>query len=304
VEEESFTFKVAEEDKGKRLDKYLVANLPERFSRSFIQKLISDGNIILNGVPTKSHHKLNARDSIGVTIPAAAQCPIKAEDIPLKIVYEDEHLLVVNKPAGLVVHPAPGHYSGTLVNALLGHCENLSGIGGVLKPGIVHRLDKGTSGLMVATKTDEAHQALAKQFKAKTIKKIYIALVKGIVQLDNGIIELPIGRHSRDRKKMAVSFTESKDALTRYTVLERFKDSTMLELSLATGRTHQVRVHMAYIGHPLLGDNKYGTRGQFERPALHAKTLGFVHPATGKYIEFTSRLPEDMRKLIDELKKN
>lgn len=304
MEKRTFTFTVDLNDKGKRLDKYLVQNLPEELSRSFIQKLISEGNVLLNGEPVKSHHKINTEESIEVRIPEAKTSSISAEKIPLNIVYEDEHLLVVNKPAGMVVHPAPGNYSGTLVNALLGHCKNLSGISGIMKPGIVHRIDKGTSGLLVVAKTDQAHKGLAKQFKNKTIKKIYIAVVKGVVQLDNGIIELPIGRDSRDRKKMAVNFVRSKDATTRYAVLERFKDSTLLELSLATGRTHQIRVHMEYIGHSLVGDEKYGTRSKFARPALHAKTIGFIHPVTKKYMEFTSKLPKDMKELIDGLKKN
>ncbi len=304
MEEKTFAFKVAEEDTGKRLDKYLVENLPGDFSRSFIQRLVLEKNVLLNGSPVKSHHKISAGESVEVKVPKAVPCVINAEDRRIAIVYEDEHLLVVNKAAGMVVHPAPGNHGGTLVNALLGHCKNLSGIGGVMKPGIVHRLDKGTSGLMVVAKTDEAHKGLARQFKAKAVKKIYIALVKGVVQLDNGVIELPIGRDSCDRKRMAVNFVHSKEASTSYKVLERFKDSTLLELSLGTGRTHQIRVHLSYIDHPLIGDDKYGTKGAFGRPALHAKTIGFIHPATKKYMEFTSDLPDDLRGLIDEFKKH
>lgn len=304
MEEGKFKFRVTEEDRRKRLDKYLVEKLPEELSRSFIQKLIADGNILLNGAPAKSHHKVSAGESIEVTVPKAEAVFIRPEKIPLDIVYEDEYLLVVNKPAGMVVHPAPGNYDGTLVNALIGHCKNLSGISGVMKPGIVHRTDKGTTGLLVVAKTDQAHRALAKQFKAKQIKKVYVAVVKGVVQLDNGIIELPIGRHSRDRKKMAVNFVSSKDASTRYAVLERFKDHTLLELTLLTGRTHQIRVHMSYIDHPLVGDEKYGTKARIGRPALHAKTIGFVHPVTKKYMEFTADLPKDMKGLINELKKD
>ena len=303
MEENNFKFKITDDDKGKRLDKYLVENLPPEMSRSFIQKLITGKNITLNGEGVKRHHKVSPGEEIDIKIPPAEKSVIKAERIPLTIVYEDDDLLVINKPSGMVTHPAPGNLHGTLVNALLDHCKHLSGVGGVLKPGVVHRLDKGTSGLMVVAKTDQAHQDLAKQFKDKTIKKIYIAVVKGVVQLDNGIIELPIGRHSRDRKKMSVSFGKSKDALTRYTVLERFKTATSLQVSIATGRTHQIRVHMAYIGHPILGDGKYGTNGRPFRPALHAKTIGFVHPVTKKYMEFTSQLPKDIKELLNELKK-
>lgn len=300
MESGSLVITVKEEDKGERLDKFLVKILSSKFSRSFIQKLVSGGNILLNGEAIKSHHKVNAGEKIEINVPEAKKSSIEAEDIQLDIVYEDEYLLVVNKPQDMVVHPAPGNYSGTLVNALLWHCKNLSVIGGVSKPGIVHRLDKGTSGLLVVAKTDEAHRDLAGQFKNKSIARIYIALVKGIVQLDNGIIELPIARSLYDRKKMAVNFTGSKNAVTHYKVLKRFKSFTLLELRLKTGRTHQIRVHLSYIGHPLLGDDKYGTKGILTRPALHAKTLGFIHPVTKKYMEFTSELPQDLKEIISK----
>lgn len=300
MEKSYFKVEVTQDHRGERLDKFLVNELSAAFSRSFIQKLISEKNILVDGNPVKSHHKVNAGELIEITIPEAEPSSIKAEDIPLDIVYEDEYLLVINKPAGMVVHPAPGNYSGTLVNALLRHCADLSGIGGKLKPGIVHRIDKGTSGLLVAAKTDEAHNGLARQFKDRTVKKLYIALVKGVVQLDNGIIELPIGRSLRDRKKMAVKFEKSKAAKTTYRVLKRFPDFTVLELKLETGRTHQIRVHLSYMGYPLLGDEKYGARGILARPALHSATLGFVHPITKQYLEFTSELPEDLRELISK----
>lgn len=298
MEKEAFEFEVTSPDNGKRLDKFLVENLSRTHSRTFIQKLISDNNVLVNGKSAKRHHNISAGETITVEIPQIVPSKIEAEDVPLDIVYEDKYLLVVNKPVDMVVHPAPGNYTRTLVNALLGHCKDLSGIGGVAKPGIVHRLDKDTSGLLVVAKTDEAHNALAKQFKDKTTKRIYIALVRGVVELDNGVIELPIARSHYDRKKMAVNFENSKEAVTRYKVIKRFKDFTQLEVILGTGRTHQIRVHMSYIGHPILGDAKYGSRGNLKRPALHARMLGFVHPKTGKYMEFTSDLPEDMKELI------
>jgi 23S rRNA pseudouridine1911/1915/1917 synthase len=299
--EERFGFAVTEEDGRKRLDKFLVERLPKRFSRSAIQHLIADGCVLLDGKPVKSHYKIKAGQAVDVTVPETKASAVKAEEIPLDIVYEDDDLIVVNKPPGLVVHPAPGNYSGTLVNALIGHGKKLSGSVGEFRPGIVHRIDKDVSGLIVIAKNDHSHSQLAEQFKAKTASRVYIALVKGVVQLDNGVIELPIGRNPRDRKRMAVNFVNSRDALTRYRVLKRFKDFTMLEVTLGTGRTHQIRVHLAYIDHPILGDKKYGTAsGRFWRPALHAKTLGFTHPSTEKHMELTSELPADMKALIDE----
>jgi len=300
MERERYSFKITDGDAGKRLDKFLVERLPKEFSRAHIQKLVSEGHIILDGAVGRNSHKLCIGETVDITIPAPVASFMEPEDIPIKIVYEDAELLVVNKPADMVVHPAPGNYNGTLVNALLHHCKNLSGIGGVSKPGIVHRLDKGTSGLLLVAKTDRAHKALAKQFKDKTIRRVYVALVKGKVELDTGRVELPIGRSPKDRKKMAVKFEDSKDAVTTYKVLERFKDATMLELVLGTGRTHQIRVHMLYIGHPIVGDEKYGYKDSIGRPALHAKMIGFIHPKTGIYMEFSSELPGDMLKLIKE----
>ncbi len=298
MERERYSFKITDGDAGKRLDKFLVERLPKEFSRAHIQKLVAGGHIILDGDVGKNSHKLNIGETVDITIPAPVASFMEPEDIPLEIVYEDGDLLVVDKPADMVVHPAPGNYNGTLVNALLHHCKNLSGIGGVAKPGIVHRIDKGTSGLLLVAKNDGAHKALAKQFKNKTIQRVYIAVVKGKIELDNGMVELPIGRSPKDRKKMIVKFEDSKDALTTYKVLERFKDSTLLELVLGTGRTHQIRVHMAHIGHPLIGDEKYGHADLIGRPALHARTIGFIHPKTGKYMEFSSDLPDDIVKLI------
>ena len=298
MEKDTKLFEVTQSNAGKRLDKYLADHYKEKFSRAFLQKLISGRDIVVNGHPAKSHQKVSPGDVIEVRVPQALPAEIRAEAIPLAIAYEDEHLIVINKSADMVVHPAPGNYSGTLVNALLKHCANLSGIGGVCKPGIVHRIDKGTSGLLVAAKTDEAHRGLAKQFKDKTINRVYLALVKGVVEHDNGIIELPIGRSTSDRKKMAVKFEAGRDAKTQYKVIRRFKSHALLELKLGTGRTHQIRVHMSYIGHPLVGDVKYGAKGMLAHPALHAAKLGFVHPVTKRYMEFTSELPDDMNELI------
>lgn len=303
MEKETFRFAVAPEDKGKRLDKFLVENMPGKFSRAFLQRLIADGHIHVNGGIARSSHKLLAGESIDVFVPEPVESHIKPEDIKLNILYEDDELLVVNKPSGMVVHPAPGSRSRTLVNALLSHCKNLSGIGGVMKPGIVHRIDKDVSGLLVVAKTDRSHRELAAQFKNKTASRVYVAVVKGVVQLDNGIIELPIGRSTRDRKKMAVNFEHSKEAVTRYKVLERLESASILEITLGTGRTHQIRVHLSYIGHPILGDVKYGTpSAAIARAALHAKSLGFIHPVTEKAMKFTTALPKDIKELIEKLK--
>lgn len=299
-DKETFSIKVEEEDKGKRLDKFVTEKMRERFSRAFLQRLVRGGHILVDGKSQNNHYDISPGESVEIKMPAPKKWGVTAEKIPLAIVYEDDQLLVVNKTPEMVVHPAPGNYSGTLVNALLAHCKNLSGIGGVIKPGIVHRLDKGTSGLLVVAKTDQAHRFLARQFKDKTAKRVYIAIVKGVVQLDNGVIDAPIGRDKRDRMKMAIDFEseKSREATTRYHVLKRFKDSTMIELTLGTGRTHQVRVHMAYIGHPVLGDIRYGTLSGLKRPMLHAKTIGFTHPTKKKFMEFTSELPGDMKRLI------
>ncbi len=296
---QKYSFSVDKKNAGKRLDIFLVDSLKKRHSRSFIKKLIDKGLVVVNKNKTKVHHLVNLGEEVTIEVPSPEPLCLKPEKIELDILYEDSDLIVLNKPPGLVVHPAPGNYSGTLVNGLLYHCKDLSGIGGDLRPGIVHRLDKDTSGVIVVAKSEAAHKSLSEQFKKRTIKRIYIALVKGVVQLDNGIIELPIGRHPLDRKKMGVKFVESKEASTQYKVLKRFKDFTMLELKLGTGRTHQIRVHMSHLGHPLVGDKTYGWAKGLARQALHAKTLGFVHPATEKYMEFDSKIPEDMQGVIE-----
>lgn len=294
-----FTLKAEDKDSKKRLDLFLVEKLSRDYSRSFLQRLILQGEVLVNKETVKSHTRIKAGDRIELTIPLPQKTRMVAEEIPLDIVFEDGHLLVVNKPAGMVVHPAAGNFTGTMVNALLGHYKELSGVGEQSRPGIVHRLDKDTSGLLVVAKDDYTHRGLSNQFKNHTIKRKYIAFVKGVVQLDNGTINLPIERHKRHRQKMAVGFTKSKDAITHYKVLKRFEDYTMLELRLETGRTHQIRTHMEYLGHPLLGDKKYGKGwGRINRQALHAATLGFRHPVTKEFLEFKSELPADMKQLL------
>lgn len=298
--EKIFKVLVGSDNQGCRLDKFLSGHFKKDFSRVFLQKLLKKGNVLLNGQIPKRHHMVSAGETVEITVPQPEESAILAEDIPLNIVYEDKHLLVVNKPQGMVTHPAPGNYTGTLVNALLAHCDDLSGIGGVLKPGIVHRLDKGTSGLLLVAKTDDAHRKLAKQFKDKSTRRVYLALVDGNVELDNGTVALSIGRSVRDRKKMAVKFDDesSREAVTHYKVIKRFGDFTLLECRLDTGRTHQIRVHLSYIGHPILGDEKYGTKGKFKMPMLHAAMIGFTHPATKKFMEFSSKPPKEMADVI------
>lgn len=297
---EELGFTVDEKLAGKRLDIFLVDALGKRFSRSFIKKLIDGKNISVNGKYQNAHHKVSQGESIQVIIPEPKSLELEAQDIALDIAYEDEDLAVINKFAGISMHPSGANQRGTLVNALLYYCKNLSGIGGVLRPGIVHRLDKDTSGLLVVAKNDRAHINLSNQFKKRTTKRKYIALVRGIVQLDNGRIELPIARRKKDIQKMGISFTDEKKktAITNYNVLKRFKDFTMLSVTLETGRTHQIRVHLSDMGHPVVGDKLYGSSKGMNRQALHAKTLGFYHPTKKKFMEFDSQIPKDMEELI------
>jgi len=296
----TFSFTVTGDEAGERLDRFLAQRLANRYSRSFIKKLIDNGFVQINGVAPKPHHKIREGELVELREHEFLTTGILPENITVDIVYEDEALIVVNKPAGMVVHPGAGNFSGTLVNALLHYCKELSAVGEAERPGIVHRIDKGTSGLIVVAKHNIAHRNLARQFKQRKVKKIYVALVKGVVQLDHGTIDTPIARSHRDRKKMGVQFAESKTAITRYSVVRRFKDSTFVELRLETGRTHQIRVHMAYSGHPILGDDKYGGRcREIDRPALHAKALGFKHPVSKKFVEFESPLPDDIRKVLE-----
>ena len=296
---QNFNFTVKKEGDKKRLDAYLVEAFKKEYSRSFLKKLINSDKVSINGKARKAHYLVREGEVVDITLPDPQKLELKPEKIDLDILYEDPDLIVINKPPGLVAHPAPGHYSGTLVNGILYHCGDLSGIGGVLRPGIVHRLDKDTSGVMVVAKSDFAQRALSSQFKKRTVEKIYIALVNGLVQLDNDIINMPISRHTRDRKKMAVNFSSSKEATTIYKVLKRFKDFTMLEIKLTTGRTHQIRVHMAHVGHSVLGDKTYGSGKGLGRQALHAKSLGFTHPRTKKYVQFDTEIPKDMQEVID-----
>ncbi|WP_077622087.1 RluA family pseudouridine synthase [Sediminibacillus massiliensis] len=294
---------VQPEENGVRIDK-LLTQVNDEASRSQVQAWIKDSLVTINGVTVKNNHKCQAGEEISWEIPEAEPLEVEAEDIPLNIVYEDSSLLVVNKPKGMVVHPSAGHYSGTLVNALLHHCDDLSGINGVIRPGIVHRIDKDTSGLLVVAKNDQAHVSLAEQLKDKTVKRKYDAIVHGDIQHEYGTIEAPIGRDPNDRQKQAV-VSGGKDAVTHFQVLERYEKYTHVQCVLETGRTHQIRVHMQYIGHPLAGDPKYGPRKTLEikGQALHAGVLGFEHPQTGEWLEFEAELPEELQEVIKNLSK-
>lgn len=286
---------IEQEEDGARLDSLLASHI-EELSRSYIQKLIEKGAVKINGAIEKTKkYKVQANDCVVISIPEPEKLEIEPEDIPLEIVYEDNDLVVVNKPKGMVVHPAPGNYSNTMVNALLYHCDNLSNINGVIRPGIVHRIDKDTSGLLVVAKSNKAHHSLAEQFKAHSINRIYHAIAYGNIKDDTGTINLPIGRHPVNRLKMAVTRQNSKGAVTHYKVIKRFGDFTYIQAKLETGRTHQIRVHMTYIQHPLLGDVVYGPKKpkyKIEGQLLHAKVLGFEHPVTHQYFEFDSPLPK------------
>jgi 23S rRNA pseudouridine1911/1915/1917 synthase len=287
-----------------RVDKYLSALLPEQ-SRSYLQKMIKDGKVEVNGKPVKASYRMEESDQVVIELPELVEPQIEAEDIPLDILYEDDSILMVNKPKGMVVHPSAGHYSGTLVNAVLYHCQgSLSGINGVMRPGIVHRIDKDTTGVLVICKNDQAHNHVAVQLKEHSITRKYRAIVCGVLKEDQGTIDAPIGRHPIDRKKMAINEKNGKRAVTHYHVLERFANHTYVECQLETGRTHQIRVHMASIHHPLLGDTVYGSEKNpyhLEGQALHAQVLGLIHPVTGRYLEVEAPLPEYFRKLLTKL---
>ena len=287
-----------------RIDRYL--SLHSDLSRSFLQKLSEEGKILVNGKPVKSSYKTVLNDEIVVEVPEMQNLEALPENIPLDILYEDSDLIVINKPKGMVVHPASGNYSHTLVNALLYHCKDLSGINGVLRPGIVHRIDKDTTGCIIVCKNDFAHVEIAKQLESKTCHREYRAIVMGNITHDSGMIDAPIGRDARDRQKMTVTDKGSRDARTPFEVLERFGNSTYVECSLETGRTHQIRVHMKYINHPVMGDEKYGKKCAYmdtEGQVLHAYKISFVHPRTKEKMTFTAPLPDYFNKLLDILRK-
>lgn len=304
AEEESMEWTADAEAAKERIDKFVKAQTGEQFSRSQIQLWIEQGSIVVNGNQVKTNYKIAAGDVISLSVPEAEPVEIVPEDIPLDIYYEDSDVIVVNKERGMVVHPAPGHASGTLVNALMHHCKDLSGINGELRPGIVHRIDKDTSGLIMAAKNDKAHASLAAQLKEHSVTRKYFAIVHGNVSHDQGTIDAPIGRDPQDRKMYTVIERNSKHAVTHFQVAERFGDYTLLELKLETGRTHQIRVHMKFIGHPLVGDPMYGrSKGiKMSGQALHAAVLGFVHPSSGQYLEFNAPLPADMEDVLQALR--
>ena len=288
-----------------RLDKFLSAMLPDQ-SRSYLQKIIKDGNVLVNGEPKKSSYRLEDGDEVTADLPELKSPNIEPENIPLDILYEDDSILMVNKPKGMVVHPSAGHYTGTLVNAVLWHCQGqLSGINGVSRPGIVHRIDKDTTGVLVVCKNDAAHNAVAAQLKEHSITRKYRAIVHGVIKEDEGTVDAPIGRHPTERKKMASGVKNGKRAVTHYRVLERFQGYTYVECQLETGRTHQIRVHMASIHHPLLGDTVYGPAKDshhLEGQTLHAMVLGLIHPVTGEYLEVEAPLPEYFENLLKKFR--
>lgn len=288
-----------------RLDSYLAGQLDD-LSRTYIHKLIKEGLVLVNGQEKKPRYIVKENDFIQIKLPIEEEMELVPQDLPLDIVYEDEYIAIINKAKGMVVHPGAGNYSSTLVNALLYRMDSLSSVSGHMRPGIVHRLDKDTSGLLIVAKNDEAHIALAKQLKERRVKRVYWALVYGVVDIDEGTINAPIGRHPVDRKRMAVTDKNSKEAITHFKVLERFKDYTLIEATLETGRTHQIRVHMAYIKHPIVGDQVYTRRKNefgIDSQVLHAKKLGFLHPTKDKYMEFEVEPPKYFMNIINLLRK-
>ncbi len=299
------TFLVCEHDAGTRIDVFLKEACPD-LSRSFLQKLLKSQDILVNGAAVKANYRVAFGDKVEITIPAATEPEIIAEPMDLDIIYEDQDVILVNKPKGMVVHPAAGHYTGTLVNGLMAHCKDqLSGINGVLRPGIVHRIDMDTTGVLIACKNDMAHNSIAAQLKEHTITRRYKAIVHGVIKEEQGTIDAPIGRHPTDRKKMSINEKNGRHAVTHYQVLERFNQFTYIECRLETGRTHQIRVHMASIHHPLLGDTVYGPEKclfKVQGQTLHAGVLGFIHPRTGEYMEFEVPLPKYFEDLLNKLR--
>lgn len=304
--EEQYTLVTETGINGIRLDKYLSDRLPDAITRSFLQKLIKEEQVTVDGRLQKANYKLKPEQTIQITIPPAEETAILPEDIPLDILYEDNDLLVVNKPKDMVVHPSAGHYTGTLVNAIMFHCKgSLSGINGEIRPGIVHRIDKDTTGSLIICKNDESHLKIAEQIKEHSVKRIYRGIVSGTLKESEGTVEGNIGRHPIDRKKMALVTKGGKPAITHYRVLEQFKNAAYMEFCLETGRTHQIRVHMASIGHPLLGDTVYGNAKnpyKLNGQTLHAMTIGFIHPTTGEYLEVSAPIPEYFNALIKKLR--
>lgn len=302
MEKHCFTADIEHEDQ--RIDRYLTEMLPEQ-SRSFFQKLIRDGFVIVNHIIVKVNYRLKTGDVIEIDIPDAVPTEIVPENIPLDILYEDDDLLIVNKPKGMVVHPAVGHSTGTLVNAIMYHCQgNLSGINGEIRPGIVHRIDKYTTGSLIICKNDEAHRNIAEQIKEHSVTRRYVGVVAGTFSEESGTVEGAIGRHPNDRKRMTINEKNGKPAVTHYRVLQTLKGASFMEFELETGRTHQIRVHMASISHPLLGDTVYGNSKnpyKLQGQALHARTIGFIHPTTGEYIEVSAPIPEYMTELVRKL---
>ena len=301
MKEVSFT--VIEDDAKMRLDKYITM-YAEEVSRSRIQSLIEEGMVMVNGAIGKANYKVKVNDEIVLQMEDDKELDVEAEDIPLDIRYEDEDVIVINKPKGMAVHPANGNQHGTLVNALLYHVKDLSGINGVLRPGIVHRIDKDTTGLLIVAKNDMAHASLSKQLQTKSVNRLYYALVHGVIPHDFGTIDAPIGRDIKDRQKMTVTSTNSKDARTHFKVMERFQDYTLVECRLETGRTHQIRVHMQYIGYPVVGDEKYSFRKTMKTNGqlLHAHQLTFLHPRTNEQITVEAPLPEQFQEILEELR--
>ena len=301
---ETYLFEI-QENQQMRLDKYLAEQFPEH-TRSYLQKLIKDGEVLVNGKNVKTGYQLSKGDEVSVNIPEPKELDVEPQKMDLDIVYEDDDVILINKPKGMVVHPAPGHTTDTLVNGLLYHCkDNLSGINGVARPGIVHRIDRDTTGILIVCKNDMSHNSIAAQLKEHSINRRYRALVHGNLKEDTGTVEGAIGRHPIDRKKMSINEKNGKPAVTHYTVLERFGNYTLIECRLETGRTHQIRVHMSSIGHPLVGDEVYGPAKcpfKLQGQCLHAMVLGFVHPRSGAYMEFSAELPEYFEELLRKLR--